>query len=69
MKEEARQAIRNFRRSNPHTTRWNDEQVLEAMFLLAAQEQGSRVRVAGRGSDGKLIFQINVTPDAADGWP
>ena len=69
MKEKVRQAIRNFRRSNPHTTRWNDEQVLEAMFLLAAQQRGSRVRVAGRGSDGKVIFEIDLAADASDGFP
>ena len=62
-----RQAIRKFRHANPRATEWNDDQVVEAMLLTLAQQEGSRVRITGRQSDGKVIFSINLRADASDG--
>ena len=65
MKEKLQQAIRKFRLANPQISGWKDDEVIEAMFLIASQQSGSPISVVGRGNDGKLIFRI-PRADASD---
>jgi hypothetical protein len=58
IKEKLQQAIRKFRLANPQISGWKDDEVIEAMFLIASQQNGSPISVVGRDSDGKLIFEI-----------
>jgi hypothetical protein len=67
MKETIQQVIQRFKREHPRTSRWEDDEVIEAMLLLLSQENGSRVSVTGRQSDGKLIFRFDPLSDGSDG--
>jgi hypothetical protein len=67
MKETLQQVIQRFKSEHPQTSRWEDDEVIEAMLLLLSQEKGSRVTVAGRESDGTLIFRFDPPPDGSDG--
>ena len=48
MRRKVQLAIQKFRRANPQTSGWANEEVLEAMFLIASQQDESGIRVVGR---------------------
>jgi hypothetical protein len=56
--------IEEARRRNPDFAHLNDRQIL---FLLAYEQDGSRIRFIGRRPDGQLKFEIDL-PDASDGF-
>jgi hypothetical protein len=67
MKEKVKQVINRFRAANPQSCEWSDEQVLDAMFRIAAQLNPSRIAMVGERPDGMAIFEIDLTSDGSDG--
>jgi hypothetical protein len=62
-----REALRKFRFANPQRTLGlNDEDVIELMLLVAAQQDNSPVSLVGQGDDERPIFGIRLTPDGSD---
>jgi hypothetical protein len=68
MKTKIKQMLRKFKRDNPQVRGWSDEQVLDAMFCLAAQQHPSRIVKVGERPDGMGIFSINLTSDGSDAF-
>jgi len=66
MRRKVQLAIQKFRRANPQTSGWANEEVLEAMFLIASQQDESGIRVVGRHASGELIFRITGAADVPD---
>jgi len=66
MRHKVQQAIQKFRHENPQTSGWENEEVLEAMFLIASQQDESGIRVVGRDARGGLIFRITRAADVPD---
>jgi hypothetical protein len=66
MRHKVQQAIQKFRLENPQTSGWENEEVLEAMFLIASQQDESGIRVIGRDASGRLIFRITRGADVPD---
>jgi hypothetical protein len=66
MRNKVQQAIQKFRHENPETRGWENEEVLEAMFLIASQQDESGIRVVGHDARGGLIFRITRAADVPD---
>jgi hypothetical protein len=60
MRHKVQQAIQKFRLENPQTSGWENEEVLEAMFLIASQQDESGIRVSS--PDKKKVSEPSESP-------
>ena len=66
MRNKVHRAIQKFRDENPQTSGSENEEVIEAMFLIASQQDEAGIRVVGRDPSGSLIFRITRAADVPD---
>jgi hypothetical protein len=64
MIDKVQASIEEARRRNPDFAHLNDGQIL---FVLACEQDGSRIRVVGWTPNGDWVFEIDL-PDASDGF-